>query len=283
MKHLRLFENFDRQELNEGAIKNLITMIDSIDGDADLDPVTQWTPEEAIEWGVGFEKEYGLWHPDEIAQDVIWDDNNKPRNLVKADKQMENFSNVDWKGSKLGADLDQYVMVKVIKDAISAGSMHEAKIKNGLNEQLFIVVNQTDGTPASPEVMSDAEADKFIHEFTKRFKAQGYYLTNKRERINPLDVRLEKVPVDDKDVYGEYEAVENITMRGFIGDFKVKRGDTITIDEGKMPKKYKVKLPNGGITEISTSVIQDLVAAGRLEFTGDLEEHVKIKKNKCDT
>ena len=148
-------------------------------------------------------------------------------------------------------------------------------IKEGLNEQLFIVMNQTDGTPASPEVMSDADADKFIQEFPKRFKAQGYYLTNRRERIDPLDVRLEKVPVDDEDIYGEYEAIENITMRGFIGNFKIKRGETITIDAGKLPKNYKVRLPNRGITEIATSVIQDLVAAGRLEWTGDLDEHIR--------
>jgi len=141
MRHLRLFENFDKQELNEAAIKNLMTMIDSIDGDADLDPGTQWTPEQAIEWGVGFEKEFGLWHPDEIAQDVIWDNDNKPKNLVKADKQMENFSNVDWKSSDIGANLDQYVIVKFIKDAINAGSMHESK----LNEQVYIVMNNTDG------------------------------------------------------------------------------------------------------------------------------------------
>lgn len=118
MKHLILFENFDRKELNEGAIKNLLTMIDATDGDADLDPETQWTPEEAIEWGVGFEKKYGLWHPDEDARDIIWDNANKPKNLVKTDKQMENFSNVDWSGSDLGANLDQYVIVKFIKDAI---------------------------------------------------------------------------------------------------------------------------------------------------------------------
>ena len=135
-----------------------------------------------------------------------------------------------------------------------------------LNEEVYIVMNRTDGFSASPEVMTSDEADRFIEDFPKRYKAQGYYLTSNRERIDPMDVRLEKVAVDgDEPEFGtKYEAMENITMRGLIGNFKLKAGDVITIEEGKMPKNYKVKMPTG-ITEINQSNIQDLIALGRLQ------------------
>jgi len=144
-----------------------------------------------------------------------------------------------------------------------------------INEEVYIVMNRTDGFSASPEVMTSEEADRFIAEFPKRYKGQGYYLTSNRERIDPLDVKLEKIPYEgDEPEFGtKYEAMENITMRGLIGGFKLQAGDVITIDEGKMPKNYKVKLPRGGITEISQSNIHDLIALGRLQpVDEDIEE-----------
>jgi len=135
-----------------------------------------------------------------------------------------------------------------------------------LNEQMYVVMNRTDGFLASPKTMTDEEANKFIQDFPNRFKGQGYYLTSRRERIDPLDVELEKIPVDDDvEVGGEYEADENITMRGFVGNFQLKRGDKITIEEGKMPSKYKVTMPDGSRTEVAVKAIDDLIAGGRLK------------------
>lgn len=154
-----------------------------------------------------------------------------------------------------------------------------------LNEDVYIVMNRTDGFSASPDVMTSDEADKFIKEFPLRFKAQGYYLTKNRERIDPMDVELEKVPVEGEDPeFGtKYEAMENITMRGFIGNFKLQSGEVITIEEGRMPKNYKVKMPNGSITEISHSNIQDLIALGRLQpIDEEIDEDIDESENAND-
>jgi len=133
--------------------------------------------------------------------------------------------------------------------------------------------------------MTSDEADKFIKEFPARYKGQGYYLTSNREKIDPLDIKLEKVPFDgdEPELGSKYEAMEHITMRGFIGNFRIKAGEVITIDEGKMPKNYKVKLPNGGITELNQNDIKDLIALGRLQpVDQDIDEKefttVKIKR-----
>src|SRR3972149_781008 len=47
----------------------------------------------------------------------------------------------------------------------------------------WIVMNNTDGIVASPDVMTKAEADKFIKDFPLRFKHQGFYRTSRGERI----------------------------------------------------------------------------------------------------
>lgn len=66
------------------------------------------------------------------------------------------------------------------------------------NRKNVLVWNATDGIYASPEYMTDADADKFINEFPKRFAHQGYYLTSKWERIDPSQVVLQK-HIDDDD------------------------------------------------------------------------------------
>ena len=52
-------------------------------------------------------------------------------------------------------------------------------------ERVYEVFNETDGIPAAPERMTLAEAQSFVREFPKRFKAQGYY-SSASGRI-PLD------------------------------------------------------------------------------------------------
>lgn len=55
----------------------------------------------------------------------------------------------------------------------------------------FLVFNETDGIPAFCEPFATlADAEKAVAEFPKRFAAQGYYLTARRERIDPRDVEL---------------------------------------------------------------------------------------------
>ncbi len=134
-----------------------------------------------------------------------------------------------------------------------------------LNEEMYTVMNVTDGVPASPEVFTEEKADKFIQEFPKRFQGQGYYLTSNKERIDPSDVKLEKVPVEGDVPEGTYEAKENITLRGQYGDFKLKKDEQIHISTGKMSKNdYTVKLPDG-VTQIKAEPINDLISAGRLQ------------------
>jgi hypothetical protein len=50
----------------------------------------------------------------------------------------------------------------------------------------FIVMNDTDGIMASPDVFTNEEADQFIQDFPKRFERQGYYKTARGYRI-PYD------------------------------------------------------------------------------------------------
>jgi hypothetical protein len=71
-------------------------------------------------------------------------------------------------------------------------------------EKLFTVFNQTDGIPVSHGPVSEKRADEIIRTFPDRFKHQGYYLTGRRERIDPKDVVLVK---------HEYE--ENIEEDGY--------------------------------------------------------------------
>jgi hypothetical protein len=53
------------------------------------------------------------------------------------------------------------------------------------------VFNQTDGIYASPKKFKDeVEAQRFIDEFRKSFKKQGFYLTAGGERISPEEVQL---------------------------------------------------------------------------------------------
>lgn len=56
----------------------------------------------------------------------------------------------------------------------------------------FRVWNETDGIHASPNSFpSRASAQKFIDEFRKRFKIQGYYAAADGTRIPPDQVELE--------------------------------------------------------------------------------------------
>lgn len=128
MRHLELFEEYyektdgrkfsDTLGITEYTEDDLLKMLADVDGDPDLDPATPWTPEEAIEWGVGFGREYGLWHPDENAEDTIWD-GNTPHDLGLAQQQMNNFvsafpTNV----------VDHYVITMAITNAISEDQIY---------------------------------------------------------------------------------------------------------------------------------------------------------------
>lgn len=70
----------------------------------------------------------------------------------------------------------------------------------------------------------------------------------------------------------KYIATAAISLRGFTGIFKMTEGDTITVDQGRMPRHYKVKLPKGGITEISQSDLEDLVGSGELIIATNVDE-----------
>ena len=59
----------------------------------------------------------------------------------------------------------------------------------------YTVFNKTDGFYASPDIMTKKQADKFVKDFPFRYTKQGYYRTNKWEKIDPKDVILEIRPV----------------------------------------------------------------------------------------
>lgn len=75
------------------------------------------------------------------------------------------------------------------------------KIKNTKvkeSKKKYIVMNDTDGIIASPDIFSSKkEAQTYIDNFSKRYDNQGYYLTSNRKRINPKSVRL-RITESDK-------------------------------------------------------------------------------------
>jgi len=54
----------------------------------------------------------------------------------------------------------------------------------------YSVWNKTDDIPASFEPLTMEEAEKFIREFPKKYERQGYYKTNRWEKISPASVVL---------------------------------------------------------------------------------------------
>ena len=62
----------------------------------------------------------------------------------------------------------------------------------------YAVFNVTDGIPASREPFdTKEEAEQFKADFPKRYEHQGYYLNSNRERINPNEVELTIVEVEE--------------------------------------------------------------------------------------
>ena len=60
---------------------------------------------------------------------------------------------------------------------------------------IYVVFNYTDNIFATQEIfVTKKSAKKFIAEFIKRFENQGYYKTNRWEKINPKYVDLEIIP-----------------------------------------------------------------------------------------
>lgn len=59
----------------------------------------------------------------------------------------------------------------------------------------FIVWNQTDNVPASPDEFATTEdAEAFIKSFRKRFAKQGYYAAANGQRLPICDIELEVMP-----------------------------------------------------------------------------------------
>lgn len=62
---------------------------------------------------------------------------------------------------------------------------------------MFILWNDTDGIPASPEPFKrKREALRFARAFRARHTQQGYYLTADGQRIDPKEVVLAPRPAD---------------------------------------------------------------------------------------
>lgn len=60
---------------------------------------------------------------------------------------------------------------------------------------MYQVFNYTDGIPASSKNFKTKKAAaEFIENFRKSFERQGYYFTNRQERIPPEAIDLEIIP-----------------------------------------------------------------------------------------
>jgi hypothetical protein len=62
----------------------------------------------------------------------------------------------------------------------------------------YSVFNHTDGVWAWPFPMSREEAEGFVEDFPMRYERQGYYRTASGKRIQPGDVELELVRIDEE-------------------------------------------------------------------------------------
>jgi len=58
------------------------------------------------------------------------------------------------------------------------------------NKKCYLVMNDTDGFNASPDLFTMKGALKFIKDFPDRYKQQGYYRNNRMEKMDPKDVIL---------------------------------------------------------------------------------------------
>ena len=67
------------------------------------------------------------------------------------------------------------------------------------NERRFYVYNRTDEVLATPNILTIEQATKVIQAYPLRFKRQGYYLTNARERIAPERVVLALLDVESEE------------------------------------------------------------------------------------
>ena len=102
----------------------------------------------------------------------------------------------------------------------------------------FIVMNRTDGFTASGEVFETREeAQEFVDNFPKRYEAQGYYRNNNLEKMNPQDVELEIIDVEEyakggKIEVGDVMANTKTKTIGIIRDVDLLGGDVRTDADG---------------------------------------------------
>lgn len=124
----------------------------------------------------------------------------------------------------------------------------------------YIVMNDTDGIPASPNTFKTvSEAKKFIQEFRKRFERQGYYFTSRQERINPKDVEL-SIQSSWEDVFatdgGKMQAFgqEVVGMGGgrqpFHVPWKQKKERFMRLKDGQIVRNCKIVYYPRGLVEV---------------------------------
>ena len=82
----------------------------------------------------------------------------------------------------------------------------------------FLVFNDTDGILVHPGPVTRCSAVRLIRQFRGRFREQGFYLTARRERVNPEEVQLSVVPADSEQACElEPEELEEGWKRCLIG------------------------------------------------------------------
>lgn len=75
-------------------------------------------------------------------------------------------------------------------------------------EKRFLVYNLIDGVLACPDLLTLAEARRFIRSFPARFTRQGYYLTASGERIRPDVVEFDIVDAGADPPLGLHSAAQ---------------------------------------------------------------------------
>jgi hypothetical protein len=92
------------------------------------------------------------------------------------------------------------------EEIMSHSKIEDEYAKGGKVKGGYMVFNYTDNIYASPEVYrTQKEAKEFIKSFRKRFEKQGYYKTNRLERLNPEHIDLEVIPED----FSPFRKMEN--------------------------------------------------------------------------
>lgn len=142
----------DTDHATPSLADRLIELISKINGSSTIINVNN-SIATALRWAIGFERKYGLWHPDDDAADIMWSKQN-PHAYALRNLQMKRFREVDW---YTVYDLDPYSIVMIIESAIGDPNDPMGYIRNYNNSaqvQSFIAMLENEFNEPSTVNMS---------------------------------------------------------------------------------------------------------------------------------